>query len=207
MNPSVVLVFCIGLFVIIAGTMYLVELRKNETVSKLRSFASWVIVALGALLCVWSITEAINSKIDVKETSSDLMGADAYKMSKPRNSGSHEDASNWYIKGVGLWNDNIVGYDSTDQTMEYLNRSISSFETAEAYTARGQLKVQLGMMQQALEDYNRSIELKDTFGNAYYNRASLYYIMGNVTLACADWKKANELGVPNVESVIQSMCN
>ena len=135
------------------------------------------------------------------------MGLDAYDISEPRNSGSHEEASNLYGRAFALWNDQRVGYDSTDVAMSYFDRSIATFETAEAYTARGQLKVQMGLMEKAFFDYNRAIELNDKFGNAYYNRATLSYIMGNTAQACVDWKKANELGVPNTEEVLNSMCN
>ena len=91
--------------------------------------------------------------------------------------------------------------------MNYLNRSIEIYETAEALTARGQLKVQLAKMNDAMPDFNRAIQLKPEFGNAYFNRAGLYYIMGDTQSACIDWKKAMELDVPNAAEVFASFCN
>ncbi len=207
MSSDQILTLVIGIFLVIAGTIFMVELRKLKEIPKIRSLASLIMITVGVLISAWSFSKYLDSKILIENKSSKLFGEEAYSKSNPKNSGSHEDASRLYERAVSYWNADMVGYDSMDVVMSYFDRSISVYETAEAYTARGQLKVQLGLMQEALSDYNRSIELKDNFGNAYYNRATVYYIMGNLRLACEDWKKANDLGMPNTEDVLNSMCN
>ena len=92
-------------------------------------------------------------------------GAEVIKVEPEIDVNAYDKASALYAKGAALWNLRLEGFDSADVAMKYFNKSIEVFETAEAYTARGQLKVQISKMPQGLEDYNRAIEIKPEFSS------------------------------------------
>lgn len=68
-------------------------------------------------------------------------------------------------------------------------------DDAEAYSNRGNAWVQMGDYEKALNDYNRAIHFDPRLAEAYENRGFLYMIhMNDKGKACADWKKACDLG-------------
>ncbi len=69
---------------------------------------------------------------------------------------------------------------------------------AGAYSSRGNVLMNLGKMENALKDYNKAIEINPEHAEAYENRGFLYMVhLGDSKKACADWKKACELGKCN----------
>jgi tetratricopeptide (TPR) repeat protein len=74
-----------------------------------------------------------------------------------------------------------------------------------AYMYRGNTNGDLKLFQQALLDYNKAIEINPT-GLTYYNRGLTKLDANNKTGACADWKKAVELGYNDAQSLIDENC-
>ena len=74
-----------------------------------------------------------------------------------------------------------------------------------AYMYRGITNGDLKLFQQALLDYNKAIEINPT-GLTYYNRGLTKLDTNNKTGACADWKKAVELGYNDAQSLIDENC-
>ena len=68
MESNQILVLVIGLFLVVAGILYLVDLKRKDNVKSVQSILSWVIVAIGVLVSIWPITQTINSSIEIEET-------------------------------------------------------------------------------------------------------------------------------------------
>jgi tetratricopeptide (TPR) repeat protein len=58
----------------------------------------------------------------------------------------------------------------------------------------------------AIADYTECLALDDRMGAVYANRGIAYFKTGKNFPACADWKKARELGIPTVRSYITKFC-
>ena len=85
---------------------------------------------------------------------------------------------------VGYWQNNITLYDHTLKVTDnnwfiYYNRGVG-------YT-------QLDNYRQAIEDFNRAIEIKPGFADAHNNRGSAYYVLGNYKQAIEDLNRAIEI--------------
>ena len=65
--------------------------------------------------------------------------------------------------------------------------------TAEEYFKKGNSKSSLRDYRSAIEYYNKAIELKSDFADAYKNRALAKKLFGDLEGAKADSKKADEL--------------
>jgi len=59
----------------------------------------------------------------------------------------------------------------------------------------------------ASEYASRSIEINARNGAAYYNRGIARQMLREDVGCCEDWERALELGVSNVKSLVQSICN
>jgi tetratricopeptide (TPR) repeat protein len=209
MTANHILIIVIGFFLITTGALYLINLKGKKEASRREKVVSIVLMVVGALVVIYPIILGIsfNNASKAKDKPSQLLGADYYQKPIQQDASGYEEASFLYQKAAAMWNVQKTGFDSSEIVMEILNRSIAIYETAEAYTARGQVKAQLSKFQDALKDYDRAVELKPDFGNAYFNRATVHYIMGDNNAACADWKIANDLGVPNTEETLKMLCN
>jgi len=62
-----------------------------------------------------------------------------------------------------------------------------------AYYARGLAYANLGEYQQAIKDYNKTIELNPKDGNTYYNRSCAYSLIGNSDRSIQDLSEAIKL--------------
>ena len=62
-----------------------------------------------------------------------------------------------------------------------------------AYNNRGKAKYKLGKYQDAIEDYNKAIELKPDYVDAYYNRGIAKANLGKFQEAIEDCNKVIEL--------------
>jgi tetratricopeptide (TPR) repeat protein len=119
---------------------------------------------------------------------------------------AQRNANAWYQKAILLWNKNGAGYLQPDSVLMYVDSALYYYEFAAAYNVRGQVKVQLGRIQEAIPDYDRAISLDSTIGQPYFNRGTAYYIMSKMDLACANWGKAAELGLQNAQMAIGQYC-
>jgi tetratricopeptide (TPR) repeat protein len=63
-----------------------------------------------------------------------------------------------------------------------------------AFNNRGFVKYNMGHYSEALDDINNSLKIDPTNSYAYKNKALIYISMDSMDVACADLKKAIELG-------------
>jgi tetratricopeptide (TPR) repeat protein len=58
----------------------------------------------------------------------------------------------------------------------------------------------------AVIDFSKAIVISPKYGKAYINRGNAYYNLKDTVNACADWNKALELGVTDVQGAIDAYC-
>jgi len=75
----------------------------------------------------------------------------------------------------------------------------------EAYYNRALIYDEKGKQKEALADLNKAIEINPEFGDAYYNRA-VYLLNSDREQACADFKKASDLGIQEAALTMQQYC-
>jgi len=71
---------------------------------------------------------------------------------------------------------------------------------------RANIKLKLEKYSEAIDDYSKAIDLKNEFGDAYFNRAINYLYLSDTTNACLDLGKAGELGNSDVYPLIRNLC-
>ncbi|HZV68875.1 MAG TPA: tetratricopeptide repeat protein [Saprospiraceae bacterium] len=76
-----------------------------------------------------------------------------------------------------------------------------------AYYERGFCYGRMGLFPQAKADMDASIKYQPSHGASYYFRGRAWEALGDPASACADWKKALELGTKDAEPFIQNKCN
>ncbi|MFH0867356.1 MAG: tetratricopeptide repeat protein [Bacteroidota bacterium] len=74
----------------------------------------------------------------------------------------------------------------------------------QAYFYRANANFNLKKAKEALNDYNKAIELKPDYADAFYNRGLCKQYLGDKTGACSDWDKAVVLGKPNVKDMLNN---
>ena len=57
--------------------------------------------------------------------------------------------------------------------------------------------------QEAIQYFTKAIQLNSTYTDAYYNRGQAYFYLGEVHLACDNWKVAYDLGKPNMRDKLR----
>jgi tetratricopeptide (TPR) repeat protein len=75
---------------------------------------------------------------------------------------------------------------------------------------RGNLKLENGDNEGALDDYNRVLTLeqndREITTSIYFNRGNAKYLLDNKTGACEDWTRAMELGADYAKERIEEYC-
>ena len=71
---------------------------------------------------------------------------------------------------------------------------------------RGILYGMQGEFQEALDDFNKTIELDPGYSNAWHNRGLSHYQLNQHDLACEDWQKAKELGFAKAGEMLDRYC-
>ncbi|MFW6289798.1 MAG: tetratricopeptide repeat protein, partial [Mariniphaga sp.] len=83
--------------------------------------------------------------------------------------------------------------DKTEDAMKYLDMAIEREpDNATFQFAKGTLHEKLGETEEAIESYKESIEVDDTFFNAYYNLGALYYNEGVKQIEVANAVPTNQ---------------
>lgn len=75
------------------------------------------------------------------------------------------------------------------------------------YFERGFCYGKMGLFSQAKADMDASIKYQPTHGASYFFRGRAWEALGDPKSACADWKKALELGTKDAEPFIRDKCN
>lgn len=76
----------------------------------------------------------------------------------------------------------------------------------EAYYYRGCARVNAMKYDEAIADFEKAIELKPDYADAYFNIGRTYYIMHDEDKACEYYKLAEQYGRPNLEDYLKR-CN
>jgi tetratricopeptide (TPR) repeat protein len=99
----------------------------------------------------------------------------------------------------------LLRYSDFQKAEETLSKAIrydkSNFE---AYYFRGCAKVNALNYQGAIEDFQKAIELKPDYADAYFNLGRTYYLMNDVDKACEYYKLADKYCRPNLEDYIKN---
>ena len=77
---------------------------------------------------------------------------------------------------------------SLEQAIECYTRSIETWPTAEAYTFRGWAKSYQGLLDQAIEECHKAIEIDPDYGNPY-NDIGAYLIQKGDLIGAIPWLK------------------
>lgn len=70
---------------------------------------------------------------------------------------------------------------------------------------KGVILAETGDYTSALQAFNKAIELKPDFGEAYYNRGYVYLYLGNKDAAFADLSRAGQLGIVPSYNLLKRM--
>lgn len=105
----------------------------------------------------------------------------------------------WYFRGfakgmLGLYEESLPDYDQTVKLAP--NYKI-------VYVNRGTTKKHLTDYEGALSDYNYAIKLDSNYADAFYFRGLLYETLNIKDSACANFRKAKELGLEQAEKKIE----
>lgn len=76
-----------------------------------------------------------------------------------------------------------------------------------AYRFKGNILLDMGRNEEALDSYTYAIHVDSTDAYSYASRGELYKIIGKKDSACIDLRKAAELGMPEIYKIIGSYCN
>ena len=72
----------------------------------------------------------------------------------------------------------------------------------EAYYYRGCARVNAMSYDEAIADFEKAVELKPDYADAYFNMGKTYFLMNNEDKACECYKLAEKYGRPNLEDYL-----
>ncbi len=87
--------------------------------------------------------------------------------------------------------------DAITECTRQINGEIRVDEVGISYTNRGMAYAGKGQYDQAIDDYDKAIELKPRYEKAYFNRGNAYYAKRQYDQAIDDYKEAIELNPMN----------
>lgn len=98
----------------------------------------------------------------------------------------------------------MMNYSKLDEAEAAFNKAVkydkSNFE---AYYYRGCVKVNMKRYQDAIADFEKTIELKPDYADAYFNIGRVYFILNDEDQACEYYKLAAKYGRPNLEDYLK----
>ena len=97
-----------------------------------------------------------------------------------------------------------IKYIEYDQAILSLDEVIKlDPQNFEAYFNKGNCYMNMGKYNKAIDSYTNCIEVKPDYYDAFSNRGQAYFYLKDNQAACADYKKADELGKPNMEDKLR----
>ncbi len=105
---------------------------------------------------------------------------------------------------VGVSNEKDIGVSTEKYVSDPLKYQGS--DLAKLYFYRGRANMQLGNKEQALQDFDKSVQLDPSFSEAYFRRAIASHNLDKGDV-CADLKKAMEMGHSSAETLHKDLCN
>jgi len=101
----------------------------------------------------------------------------------------------------------LLRYSDFQKAEETLTKAIKyDKHNFEAYYCRGCAKVNAMRYNEAIADFEKAIELKPDYADAYFNLGRTYVLLNNENKACEYYKLAEKYGRPNLEDYIKR-CN
>ena len=101
----------------------------------------------------------------------------------------------------------LLRYSDFQKAEETLTKAIKyDKHTVEAYYYRGCAKVNAMKYNEAIADFEKAIELKPDYADAYFNLGRTYVLLNNEEKACEYYKLADHYGRPNLEDYLKR-CN
>ncbi len=110
------------------------------------------------------------------------------------------DFYNMYFEGNAL-----LSKGQYDKAIEKYNEAIKSFPADYVYFNRGNANYKKGDMKNALLDYSITIKMKDSYAEAYFQRALVKNSTGDAT-GCDDFKKAIKLELDGAKEAFRKYC-
>ena len=101
----------------------------------------------------------------------------------------------------------LLRYSEYKKAEETLTQAIKyDKNNYEAYYYRGCARVNAMNYDGAIADFEKAVELKPDYADAYFNMGKTYYLMNNEDKACECYKLAEKYGRPNLEDYLRR-CN
>ena len=101
----------------------------------------------------------------------------------------------------------LLRYSEYKKAEETLTKAIKyDKNNFEAYYYRGCARVNAMKYDEAIADFEKAIEIKPDYADAYFNLGRTYYMMHDEDKACENYKLAEKYGRPNLEDYLRR-CN
>ena len=110
--------------------------------------------------------------------------------------GNNPEKSRFYLdKGI-----DYLYCSQFEEAIEYFDKSIKyDNKNHEAYFYRGCAKYNIYQKEDALDDYNKTLEINPNYLQAYFNIGLYYRSINDYDMACYYFKIAEAKGRPNME--------
>ena len=101
----------------------------------------------------------------------------------------------------------LLRYSKFEEAEETLTKAIKyDKNNFEAYYYRGCAKVNGQKYKEAIADFEKAVELKPDYADAYFNLGNTYFLMHEEDKACEYYRLADKYGRPNLEDHLRR-CN
>ena len=101
----------------------------------------------------------------------------------------------------------LLRYSQYEEAEEVLTKAISyDKHNYEAYYYRGCAKANAQKFEAAIVDFEKAVELKPDYADAYFNMGRVYHMQNDDDKACEYYKLADKYGRPNLEDYLKR-CN
>ena len=101
----------------------------------------------------------------------------------------------------------LLRYSNYEEAEVVLTKAIQyDKNNFEAYYYRGCARVNAQRLKEAIADFDKAVELKPDYADAYFNLGRTYYIMQDEDKACEYYKLAQQYGRPNLDDYLRR-CN
>lgn len=98
----------------------------------------------------------------------------------------------------------LLRYSNYDEAVEIFTKAIRYDKgNYEAYYYRGCARINLREYEAALADFEKAVDLKHDYADAYFNLGRTYYMMHDEDRACENYKLAAQYGRPNLEDYLK----
>jgi tetratricopeptide (TPR) repeat protein len=101
----------------------------------------------------------------------------------------------------------MLRYSKFEEAEEAFTKAIKyDKNNYEAYYYRGCAKVNASKHRDAIADFEKAVELKPDYADAYFNLGRTYYMLNDEDKACEYYQLAAKYGRPNLEDYLKR-CN